>query len=388
MSFFLNSFAFGPLGSGFVLQVDTSRSGATPSNQFQLGLRGGTNYDFYVDWGDNSPVDVVTSSNITIVSHTYPSAGIYNISIAERGLGGFPSTSFNNTLDRQKVLNIISFGTNQFGTSWANAFDSCSAMNVIASDFATTKTQNVTSFLNTWSNCVSLSSFPPINTSNGINFIAAWGICRSLSSFPLIDTSNGTNFTYTWIDCKDLTTFPLINTSGAFTLQGAWRGCSRLSAFPLIDTSNATNLSEAWLGCVLLSSFPLIDTSKVTNFSYAWNQCVALTGFPLIDTLSGTNFEGAWQICPNLLQSDFPTLNLSNMTNGINAFQDTKLTTSSYSALLTSLCATNFNLNVPFHGGNSTFNTAGSAAKVFLTTPVVSGGRGWIINDGGYETGT
>ena len=96
----------------------------------------------------------------------------------------------------------------------------------------------------------------------------------------------------------------------------------------------------------------------------------------------------AWQNCYSLSASEFPTLNMSKMTNGTSCFEGVKLTTSSYSALLTSLSATNVNNSVTFHGGNSTFNTPGSAAGAFLTRSTGVGGRGWIITDGGYQTGT
>jgi hypothetical protein len=364
MSFFLNSFAFGPLGSGFVLQVDTARSGATPSDQFQLGLRANTRYNFNIDWGDSSPVETVESNNITTVTHTYPAAGIYNISIAELEIRGFPATQFATvTLDRQKVLNIVSFGTNQFGAIWNSAFSGCTAMNINAQDFANTKTQNVTAFQGAFNNCRSLTSFPLIDTSKGSNFIFTWRNCVSLSSFPLIDTRSGTDFFFCWENCP-------------------------LTSFPLINTGNAFSLSHAWVGCNKLTTFPAISTPKVIDFNSSWLNCSSLTSFPFIDTSNSGFFPSTWRGCISLSASDFPTLNLSKLSVGTDCFNGVKLTTSSYSALLTSLCATNFNLNVPFHGGNSTFNTAGSAARVFLTTPVANGGRGWIINDGGYQAGT
>jgi hypothetical protein len=113
-----------------------------------------------------------------------------------------------------------------------------------------------------------------------------------------------------------------------------------------------------------------------------------LTAFPLINTSVGIEFTSTWNGCINLSKTEFPTLNMSGMLSGSNCFLNVKLTTTSYSSMLTSLCATNFNNNVIFHGGDSTYNTPASAARVFLTKPVINGGRGWTITDGGYQTGT
>jgi hypothetical protein len=73
---------------------------------------------------------------------------------------------------------------------------------------------------------------------------------------------------------------------------------------------------------------------------------------------------------------------------GTNCFLGVKLPIQSYSAMLTALYATNGNTGVVFHGGNSTFNSAGSAAWSMLTRPIANGGRAWTITDGGYQAGT
>jgi hypothetical protein len=71
---------------------------------------------------------------------------------------------------------------------------------------------------------------------------------------------------------------------------------------------------------------------------------------------------------------------MSKMTSGADCFNGVKLTTTSYSALLTSLCATNINTGVTFHGGNSKYNYTAVEARSYLINT-----RGWNITDGGYE---
>jgi hypothetical protein len=310
MSFVLNSY-FAPLGSGFILQIDTTKEGSTSSNQFNLALRPSTFYHFYVDWGDGSPLEEYNFSNTTTgVTHTYPSEGVYNVSVGERSIGGFPAVRYADTEDKLKILKISEFGTNQFGTNWANAFDGCLNLNIDALDFATAKTQRVDNFLRAFAFCSSLSSFPLIDTSSGTNFQAMFRNCVSLSSFPLIDTSKGTNFINTWLGAVNLKEFPQIDTSSGTNFQGAWFGCISLSSFPLIDTSSGTNFQSTWQECISLSSFPLIDTSSGTNFQSTWQECISLSSFPLIDTSSGTNFTFTWLSAVNL--KEFPQIDTSS----------------------------------------------------------------------------
>lgn len=403
MGFLLNSY-FAPLGSGFILQIDTTKSGSTLSNQFNLALRPNTFYHFYVDWGDGSPLEEYNFSNTTGVTHTYPSDGVYTISIGERSIGGFPSLRYNNTGDDLKVLNIKQFGTNQFGTTWASAFDGCANLNIDATDFSTAKTKNIVNLVRAFAGCSSLSSFPLIDTSNVESFQQAWRECVSLSAFPLLDTSKGKSFNSTWLSAVNLKNFPEINTSNSINFANTWRDCYSLNSFPLLDTSKGTSFDSAWRycrslsafqqidtsqgqffggawqDCVSLSSFPSIDTSNATTLLLTWAGCTALTGFPLINTSNVTNFQQTWENCRYLSASDFPTLDMSKMTNGINCFNLVRLTTSSYSSLLTSLCSTNFNTGVQFHGGNSKRNLQGTESYNYLTS-----NRGWSINDGGPE---
>ena len=296
----------------------------------------------------------------------------------------FTFTWYNcNKLKDFPAINTLS--ATLLGGCWSN----CSSL----TSFPVLSTPNVAALFSgntggAWESCTSLSLFPLIDTSKVTNFIRTWQNCTSLTVFPLIDTSKGTSFNSTWYNCNKLKGFPLINTLSGTNFTSTWNNCTSLTAFPLIDTSKGTYFTNTWFNCTSLTAFPLIDTSKGTSFYGTWFNCNKLKDFPAISTLNGTDFTSTWQNCISLSASEFPTLNMSKMTNGTNCFNGVKLTTTSYSSLLTSLCATNFNNTVTFHGGNSTFNTPGSAAKVFLTKSIANGGRGWTITDGGYQAGT
>jgi hypothetical protein len=326
-------------------------------------------------------------------------------------------------------------------TSFAGAWAYCSSLSSFPSTLI--DITSATNFANTWAGCVNLKEIDPnFNFSKAVYLNGTFADCRTLTATPTIDCRNAISIkdmfsmdpyvsdksklksvtltntekvtdtisglfcgcwnleyvapfniplqgttnsdifgTFKW--CEKLKSVPYIELSATRELREVWHYCRSLSSFPLLNTRNVWNYRWTWMDCVSLSSFPQIDTLSATNFDYTWSGCTALTGFPPINTSNVTNFGGAWNGCTRLSLTDFPTLNMSKMTNGTNCFNNVKLTTSSYSSLLTSICATNFNTSVTFDGGLSTYNTPASAARVYLVNT-----KGWTITDGGYQVGT
>lgn len=109
----------------FIIEVKTD-SFDSGSKQFTLPTTG-SGYDFTVDWGDSTSNTYSGSpGNIT---HTYPSAGTYDISI----IGDFPRIFFNNAGSKNKLIEIKQWGDIQW-SSFENAFLSCLAMDISATD--------------------------------------------------------------------------------------------------------------------------------------------------------------------------------------------------------------------------------------------------------------
>jgi trimeric autotransporter adhesin len=84
-----------------------------------------TNYDYTVDWGDGN-TDTNVTGNIT---HTYAAPGIYTVAIS----GTFPAIYFNGLGDRNKIIEILSWGTIAWQTM-ENAFSGCANLNFDAID--------------------------------------------------------------------------------------------------------------------------------------------------------------------------------------------------------------------------------------------------------------
>jgi len=304
-----------------VLSVKTDNAGASNNDQFTLPAVGGP-YD--VDYPGGALTGVSGAQTITFPA----GAGTYSISITSAA--PMQPCNFDDGGDKLKLLDIEQFGT----VTWSSlngAFYGCTNMTITAPDGLAAGTGAVIDFENSFRGC------------------------SGLTLFPLIDTSSGTTF------------------------LAAWLGCSGLTSFPLIDTSSAGTVLFAWFGCSGLTSFPLIDTSSVTDFQSAWQTCGGLTSFPFLDVSSGIIFSATWSGCSGLNGVDFPTLHMDNMTNGTSCFINVTLSTASWSDLLVYINANNTDLDAVFHGGNSTRNAGGTAARDALAARV----PGWTITDGG-----
>lgn len=105
-----------------------------------------TTYNYDVDWGDGN-TDTGVTGNIT---HTYASPGTYTVAIS----GVFPSIYFNETGDRNKIIEILSWGDIQWQTM-ENAFFGCENINFDA--IAAPDLSQVTSLKNMFRECVSFN---------------------------------------------------------------------------------------------------------------------------------------------------------------------------------------------------------------------------------------
>ena len=351
----------------FVFSVKTDNAGSTLTNQFQLPLISASTVNAVVDWGDGSS-DTITSYNQAETLHTYASSGEYTITMS----GVINGWQFNNTGDRNKILDLQNFGTFELDSTTAELqFWGCNNLVISSSDDG--NYENATNFFRTWQNCISLLSFPLIDTSSGINFGNAWASCSSLTSFPLIDVSSGTNFSYTWSGCNSLTSFPLIDTSSGTNFTRTWASCSSLTSFPLIDVSIGTIFYAAWESCSGLTSFPLLDVSSGTNFGYTWIGCSSLTSFPLLDVSNGTFFGNTWQNCTSLTSFPANMFDTCSATNFTNAFLNTNLSQTSIDNILVSIDAAG--------QSNGTFNQSGGQGHSYNSNAAVSSliAKGWTL---------
>ena len=134
ISLFIMLFIFsisGVFAGNFTSTWNTSAmsSGSSNNTTISLPLENGGDYDFVVDWGDGN-VSNVTAWDSVNKTYTYGTSGIKTINIVGK-LNGF---RFNNGGDRQKLINITSWGGLRLGNSGDYFYGASNLKNITATD--------------------------------------------------------------------------------------------------------------------------------------------------------------------------------------------------------------------------------------------------------------
>ena len=161
-----------PIPGAFVTTWKTDNPGPSNDDQITIPIDPAFTYNYSVDWGDGSNDTSVTGS----ITHTYASAGTYDVSIT----GDFPAIRFLNQTnlidtDNEKLLLVKQWGTIVW-QSFAEAFRGCSNLDVIATD--TPDLSSVTQMFNAFRECTNLmgnGSFSNWDTSAVINMGGMFG---------------------------------------------------------------------------------------------------------------------------------------------------------------------------------------------------------------------
>ena len=322
--------------SPFITVWKTDNAGVSASNQIKLPLSNLGTTNFTVDWGDGTS-DEITSYNQPETTHTYSSAGTYEV-VINGDCSGF---RFLNGGDRLKILEIKNFGVNHIAYSLYAAYRGCSNLTITATD--------------------SLNFYPIPDA-----FYQAFDLCSSLTTIPSIES---------W------------DISNAYSLSSMFGNCQNFNQ-PLnnLNISSVTNLSNMFRSSPNFNQ-PLNgwDTSSVTDMTNMFLQC---SGFnqPLDnwDTSSVTSmvnmFYGSFAQSPMTFDQSLASWNITSVTDMTNMFRGMALSTANYDATLIGWAAEAVQSNVPFHGGNSKY-TAGGAAEAARNTLINT--YGWTITDGG-----
>jgi surface protein len=114
----------------FIIEVDTSKTGVSNNNQFQLtGALG--DYDVVAKQND---IVVATFDNLSgEQTITLPSSGIYVLEVSAKEVNGFNRIKFNNGGDKLKLTDIKQWGAIVW-SSFEDAFWGCENMLVTATD--------------------------------------------------------------------------------------------------------------------------------------------------------------------------------------------------------------------------------------------------------------
>ncbi len=193
-------------GTSFTSTWDTrnTSTGSSARNQIRLPLTASGNYNFVVDWGDNS-TSTITSYNQAEVTHTYLSEGIQTITIGKNTVDGvIKGWRFGNSGDKLKMTGVSAWGPLQLGNE-GGYFWGATNLNLTASDGPDLALTNNLSnaFLNATSLNANLSGWDVSHVTN-LN-----GTFRGATAF----NGNVTNW----------------DVSAVTTMNGTFRGATRFN---------------------------------------------------------------------------------------------------------------------------------------------------------------
>ena len=310
----------------FVFTIDTENtsSGSSLNTQFMMPLVSGGSYNATVNWGDGSS-DTITSYNQQEVTHTYSSAGQYEISIE----GTLQGWQFNNAGDRLKMLDVKQWGVLNLSTD--RAFNGCSNLNASATDAPTVST---TSLERMFGDCTNF---------NGA--IGNW------------NTSNITDMSYCFVNAstfnKPLNSWDLSNVTDI--QQMFFEATSFDQDLNSWNTSNVDNMFSVFYNCSQFNGdIYSWDTTNVENMSFMFYNC-------------------------DLFDQSLAAWNIGNVSNFTNFMQNaTGLSTSNYDATLIAWALQSVNSGLSINFGGSQFTESAYASRFSLIED-----DGWTIVDGG-----
>ena len=342
----------------FEFTIDTANveAGSSASNQYSLPLMSTGTYNFYVNWGDGTIGDQITSWNQAEATHTYATSGTYIIQILATSLSGGAPGSLNHiswasqdgtTLsaanDRLKVKNISKWGSaiiylNEY------VFTNCENLNIT--------TASSPAF---GSKVLRASAFENCNNLSGN--LNGWGTIASpiTGDASLFYKNGGQNPSVNFVAELTGSLFTAFNNAASFN--------SSLSNW---DTSSVTSISRMFDGA--------------TSF----NQDISTWDTSLVTNMSGT-FNGA-----TAFNQDLSSWDVRNLTNASDMFTSSGISAANWDALLIGWAAQgtgagSLQSNVTlsdinqYHG---TVNSAATAAYNKLTAAPYN----WTIVDLGELT--
>ena len=396
------NYTYNTSGSGY---IQTPWEGSdfistwTATSNITLPLTPGGTYDMTVDWGDGTSIDTITAWNASAKTHTYASAGNYDVKIK----GTIKGFSFNNLGDKEKLVNVTEWGPLQL----------CESASFYGSNNLTVTAQDRPAIL---------------TTTLEDTFRDASSINTGISNWK---TPNVTNLKNTFRDATGLNSTLNWDTTNVTNLEETFKGAINFNQPVPWSTSAATSVSGAFSGATLFNQPLDLDLSACSNFAFMFEDAVSLDSpINLITTIGGTfrgifkgarifnqdistfdfsgaidfesMFEGAllFNMPPTIwntanvatmikmffgataFDQDISMWNISSLTDAANMFDGSGLTTPNYDALLQGWAAQApaIQSNVSLGAAGIQFTNATSlTAHNILTSPPYS----WTISDGG-----
>jgi len=372
----------------FITTWNTENPGTSATNQITIPHTTGT-YDYQLYWENTASSTMngtTTVSGINAASSptlTFPEPGIYRVEI----VGDFPQIFFNNSGDRQKILQVNRWGSIAW-SSMANAFRGASNLRVPATDAP--DLSGVTNLNQMFAEVTQFND--PIghwdvsNVQTAIRIFANTNFNQNINNW---NVANITSFRGLFTNTPFNQPLDNWNTINAIDMVNMfWRASKFNQNISMWNMSNVTEIGQMFSGATSFNQ-PLNnwDVSKVFNmksvFSGAtsfnqplnnWNvSSVTEFGNCPVDTEVRGMFLGA-----SAFNQDLSDWNITNVVCMNNFFENTALSQQNLDATLQSWATQavdNDIRDIPFHLGLKTYSSTGASAKATLES------LGWTITE-------
>lgn len=217
----------------------TDNAGTSNNDQVTIPTEAGGTYACWFFWGDGTS-DYISAWNDAALTHTYPSAGTYQIKIK----GQFEGFVFNNGGDCQKLISIDNGGKQFRVGNSGGYFYGCAELTHVRKLITT----GMTTFYRFFRGCAKLVSFDKLDSSSVTTTNAMFLGCTLLNepNVGRLDMRNVTNTAYMMYNCTNFNQYLYWTTSSLLTMSYTFQGCAALdqslSHFDISSVSGMVNL--------------------------------------------------------------------------------------------------------------------------------------------------
>ena len=353
--------------------------GSSLANQIQLPLEVSGTYNFFIEWGDGNS-DTITVWNDPATLHTYTTPGVYTIKI----YGQIEGFRFNNTGDRQKILNISSWGSDFRLGNNNGYFYGCTNLDlssvsdildlqgttILALMFRACSSLTTVNNMELWDTSLVIATNGMFRDATSFNHpIGSWDMSSAINMTSMFQ--NATSFNQpigTW-DTSSVTNM-LQTFFGATSFNqpiGTWDTSSVITMVEMFDTATSFNQPiGTW------------DTSSVSNTSDMFNNATSFNQ-PIgsWDTSSVINMGGMFDNAISFNQN-LSLWNVTSLTLAGNMLDNCGLNQTNYDFLLIGWATQSLQLGVTLGALNIQYTQPPSAAAIARNT-VLIGTYGWTI---------
>tara|TARA_R110000868_G_scaffold178807_2_gene418648 strand:- start:359 stop:1501 length:1143 start_codon:yes stop_codon:yes gene_type:complete len=359
-------------------KTDNLSAGSSAANQIKIPSNPNSSFNCIIYWGDGTNSNI-TSSTQSDLTHTYASAGTYNVTMS----GYVGNIRFANGGDKLKIIDISQWGSLKIAAG-GSQFYGCSNLTL----------NNISDTPNLYSKNASL---PGVSASIAAMFRSC-SLLVTISRLDQWDTSKvgymGQTF---YINDKFDQNIGNWNTSQVSDMQFTFAvPAPYISAFnnggsPTINNWDTSNVNNMYAMFSQANSFNQNignwNTSKVTNMAYMFQaRSFNNGGSPTInnwDVSKVTNMSRMFQISGSKFDQPLNNWNISNVTDFINFMSDSgyanTYSVENYTNLLIGWASKPVKPNISINFSQNKYTAAASASRAILT----SAPNNWTIADGG-----